>query len=401
MKLSETKAALQGIRVLDFSAYGAGPYCGMLLGQMGAEVIRIEKPGGGWDREFGLVAPDGESCNYKALCTSKKGITLNIRIDKGREVLDKLIEKSDVVLHNFAPGSPEVKILDYSRLRQVNPKIILAAISGFGQDGPYAEHLAFDPTAQAFSGATSITGFKGNPPTKEGVTYVDFGTGTTLAFGIVLALYYREKTGIGQMVDASLVKTAVAFITGMSAVALYIIYGEIRRELGNCGFSTYSNCFKAKDGWVMVNPAGEGNWRRFARLIGAEHMIGDPKFQNDVARWENRGLIDPIVEKWVAKRTVDEVVTELQRARVCSAKTNTIAEMVEHPQVIHQRMIEYIDYPGVEKVPVPGVLARLSETPGQVYNRAPLVGEHNEQIYSDLLGFSQERLSQMSEDGII
>ncbi len=401
MTLAEKTGPLQGVRVLDFSAYGAGPYCGMLLGQMGAEVIRIEKPGGGWDRTFGLVTPDGESANIKALCTSKKGITLNIRTDKGKEVLDKLVEESDVVLHNFAPRSAETQVLDYSRLSQVNPKIILGAISGFGQNGPYAEQLAFDPTAQAFSGATSITGFPGNPPTKEGVTYVDFSTGTTLAFGIVSALYYREKTGIGQMVDASLAKTAVAFITGMSAVALYTVYGELRSQLGNAGFSTFSDCFKAKDGWVMINPAGEGNWRRFAKLIGAEHMIGDPRFQSDMARWENRGIINTLVEKWVAERTADEVVTETQNARVCSAKTNTIAEMVEHPQVKHQKMVEYIDYPKVKKVPVPGVLVGLSQTPGQVYSRAPLVGEHNEQIYGDLLGFSQEQLSQLREEKII
>jgi len=400
MEPDESKAALAGIRVLDFSAYGAGPYCGMLLGQMGAEVIRVEKAGGGWDREFGLLAPDGESCNYKALCTNKKGVSLNMRTDDGVRLLDKLVEKSDVVLHNFPATAPETKILEYSRLRQINPRIILASISAFGQDGPFAEHVAFDPSAQAFSGATSITGFKGNPPTKEGVTYIDFSTGTTLAFGIMAALFHRERTGNGQMIHTSMASTGIAFVTGMTAVALYTIYGELRQHLGNCGFSVYSNCFKAKDGWVMINPAG-GNWRRFATLIGAEDLLGDPRFHNDVARWENRHLIDPLVERWVSERTADEVVAELKKARVASAKSNTIAEMVAHPQVIHQRMIEYIDYPGAGKVPVPGALISASETPGKVYHRAPSLGEHNEEIYCDLLGLGQYELSELRKKNIV
>lgn len=400
MTPNTTKGALAGIRILDFSAYGAGPYCGMLLGQMGAEVIRVEKAGGGWDREFGLLAPDGESCNYKALCTNKRGISLNIRTDEGMKVLDKLVEKSDVILHNFPPGARETRILEYTRLKAINPKIILASISAFGQDGPLAEHVAFDPSVQAFSGATSITGFEGDPPTKEGVTYIDFSTGTTLAFGIVAALFHRERTGIGQMVHTSMASTAIAFIAGMTAVALYTIYGELRQQLGNCGFSVYSNCFKAKDGWVMINPAG-GNWRRFAALIGAEDMLSDPRFRNDVARWENRNLIDPLVERWVSERTSDEVVAELKKARVASARSNTIAEMVDHPQVVHQKMIEYIDYPGVGEIPVPGVLIRASETPGAVYSRAPLLGEHNEEIYINLLGFSQQYFSELKEKKIV
>lgn len=395
------KRALEGLRVLDFSRFGAGPFCGSLLADLGAEVVRVEEPDGSVDRYFGAIDPFGESLVYKAVNRNKKCITLNLSSGRVEEVLKALLQRYDIVIHNIPPKSSRAKMLSYRKLKLLNPKVILAAVSGYGQSGSNAERVSFDTTAQAMSGAMWIQGFPGNPPEVTAVRYADFSSGAILAYSIMAAVYYREETGRGQMVDIALCDTAVGFVQYIGALMLYRIYNEIRQHVGNFGFSAYSDCCEAKDGWVYLSPVGDIQWKRFVRLIGREDMASDRRFQNDMARWENRLYIHEVVKQWVSERTVDEVIKEFDRIRVAVSRVNNVAEMMEDPNIRAREMILDIDHPKLGKLPVPGVIPKFSETPGYVNARAPDVGEHNKEVYCGILEFEEEYYSELKNEHVL
>jgi crotonobetainyl-CoA:carnitine CoA-transferase CaiB-like acyl-CoA transferase len=393
---------LAGIRVLDLSRFQSGPVCGMLLGDMGAEVIRIEEPEGAPDRSWGLLGPDGETLSYKIVGRNRKGITLRLNKPEGQKIFDELVKKSDVVLHNFTPGTTVANELSYERLREINPSIIVAAISGFGQNGPDARQVCFDHIAQARSGGMILTGFPGDPPLKTTITYNDIGAGNYAALGIMMALYHRERTGKGQFIDVSLLDVAFFATQCMGSLLLYKVYGEIRRQVGNRGFHSYLGCFKAKDGWIFLSGTTNPIWKRLCRAIGREDMANDPKFnQNDMVRFDHADLIDAVIKEWVAQRTVAEVISVLQVARVPCGVVNTIDKLENDPQVAARDMILNVDYPGLGNIPLPGIPVKLSLTPGSISSRAPKIGEHNREIYCGLLGFSQKELNKLKEKEII
>lgn len=393
--------AIGDITVLDFSRFAAGPYCTMLLADMGAQVIRVEPPGGGVDRQFGLQGPDGESLVFKLTARNKKSITLDILSSEGQELLFNLVKVTDVIVHNFTPGTAEAKVLDYETVSQKNGRLIIAAISGFGSYGPYAQRGAFDASAKAMSGAMWLNGLPGGPPVKETVPYADLGTGSLAAFGIMLALYHRQKTGKGQVIDASLLDTAGSFVQCLGTVAFYSLSGELRQQLGNHGFATYMNCFDTRDGWVIVMAYGNSIWRRLCRLMGREDMVTDPRFANDGERQKNSNVIDTALAPWFKARTVAEALHELDEARVPAEEVATIADFARNPQVQAREMIDYLQYPEVGRLPVPGVLPKLSLTPGRIDNLAPRIGEHNLEVYNGMLGISQETLSVLERRSII
>jgi crotonobetainyl-CoA:carnitine CoA-transferase CaiB-like acyl-CoA transferase len=374
----------------------------MLLGDMGAEVIRIEEPEGAPDRSWGLLGPDGETLSYKIVGRNRKGITLRLDKSEGQRILDELVKKSDVVLHNFTPGTSVAGKVSYERLKEVNSAIIVAAISGFGQNGPDSKLVCFDHIAQARSGGMILTGFPGDPPLKTTITYNDLGAGTYAALGIVMALYHRERTGKGQLVDVSLFDVAFFATQCMGALLLYKVYGEIRRQVGNRGFHSYLGCFEAKDGWVFLSGTTNPIWKRLAKAIGREDLANDPRFdKNDMVRFDHADLIDPVIKEWVAQRTVAEVITILQKARVPCSVVNTVDKLEDDPQVVAREMIVNIDYPGLGNLPLPGLPIKLSLTPGTIRSRAPKVGEHNKEIYCGLLGFSQKELKKLREEDTI
>ena len=259
---------LKGIRVLDLSRFQACPLCGMLLADMGAEVIRVESPRGAPDRTWGQLGPDGETLLYKIVGRNKKGITLRVDTPKGMQIFRQLVERSDVVLHNYTPGAPISKELSYERLKETNDGIIVAMVSGYGQTGPDAENPCFDAVAQARSGGMVLTGFPGDPPVKTTVTYIDVGTGLLATIGVLLALRHREKTGLGQDVDVSLFDTASFATQCLGTLLLYNFYGDIRRQVGNRGFHSYIGVVKARDKWILISPATDGIWKRFTQAIG-------------------------------------------------------------------------------------------------------------------------------------
>jgi crotonobetainyl-CoA:carnitine CoA-transferase CaiB-like acyl-CoA transferase len=373
----------------------------MILADMGAEVIRIEPPEGAPDRTWGQLGPDGETLLYKVVSRNKKAVTLNLNTSKGKDIFHELVRRSDVLLHNFTPGAPMAKEINYERLNGLNASIIVAAVSGYGQNGPDAENPCFDSVAQARAGSMVINGFPGDPFLKTGIPYIDVSSGLFAALGVLLALYYREKTGRGQSIDVSLFDTAFFATQSVGTLLLYTLFGEIRKQIGNRGFHSYNGCFKAKDRWVQIATPTNSIWKRFLRAIGREDMADDPRFKNDMERFYNADHIDPMVKEWVEQRTADEVINLLQKARVPCGVVNTIDQSLTDPQVKAREMIKFVDYPELGKIPVPGIPIKLSLTPGSINTPSPKLGEHNEEVYGDLLGFSSEKLFELKQEGII
>ncbi len=393
--------ALDKVRVLDMSRFAAGPICSMVLADMGAEVIRIEPPEGSADRFFALLGPDGENLMFKAWGRNKKGITLRLDTPKGLIIFKQLVKLSDVIIHNFVSGSKIAEELAYENLSKINPRIIVASVSGYGQYGPYAKKNCFDYNTQARSGSMVLNGFPNGPPIKTSVPYVDFSSGIATALGIVLALYYREIKGIGQAVDVALFDIACAINQSLATLMLYKVYGETRERLGNSGFSTYMCCARAKDGMVMITPTTDAIWQRFIEAIGRRDISSDPRFKHDLDRYHNTKYIDSIVDEWTRERKVDEILAVLEEYGVPCAPVNMPEHMLIDPQVEAREMIVHIEYPGIGKLPLPGIPIKLSVTQGNINSRAPRIGEHNDEIYSKLLDFDSNKIFQLKSEGVI
>jgi CoA:oxalate CoA-transferase len=392
---------LEGIRVLDLSRFQAGPLCGMLLADMGAEVIRIEAPEGAPDRTWGQLGPDGETLLFKIIGRNKKGITLNQDLPEGKEIFRELVKRADVLLHNFTPGAPMAKEINYERLKEVNPSIIVAAVSGYGQTGPDAENPCFDGVAQARAASMVMNGFPGDPICKTGLPYIDVSSGLFATIGVLLALYHREKQGAGQAVDVSLFDTAFFATQSVGTLLLYQLSGEVRKHIGNRGFHSFNGCFKARDGSVQISTATNSIWKRFMRAIGREDMISDPRFQNDMDRFYRADLIDSMIKDWFETRTTEEILHTLQKARVPCGVVKTVDQLIDDPQVKARDMVKFLDYSRLGKIPVPGIPVKLSLTPGEINIPSPGLGEHNQEIYSGLLGFGPEKLSELRKKEII
>ena len=397
------KRVLEDVRVLDFGRFIAGPYCGMLLADMGAEVIRIDRPGGEEDRTVGLTGPNGENLFYPSYARNKKGITLNLfDNDKGHRILTDLVERSDVVLHSFSPEAARRAGLIYEDLARINPRIIVTAISCFGSTGPYATRTGFDFIAQAMSGAMKIGGFPDKPPIRAFVNPMDHGTGAIAAFGTMVALRHRDQTGEGQLVDLALFQTALTYAVPFIAEAE--VLGKLRPIIGNrSAYLGPTDLYPCKDGYVFIATIMNSLWRRLARSIGHEELIDDPDLQTDFQRYENRDRVDPLVADWAAGQTVAQVLEKLEKARIPCGPLRGLDEVLDDPHIRSEKMIEYVDLEeqGLEKMPTSGIQARLSKTPGRITSRAPRVGEHNREIYQGLLGYSTATLDDYKEEGVI
>jgi crotonobetainyl-CoA:carnitine CoA-transferase CaiB-like acyl-CoA transferase len=332
---------------------------------------------------------------------NRRGVTLDPLSEKGKEIALQLVKKADVVLHSYVSGSQEEKLLSFDSLKNVNPGIIVAKVSGFGSWGPYMQRPCFDTIAQALSGAMSYTGFPDGPPTRSGYAWVDFSTGTHCALGIMFALFQRQKTGRGQFVDVALLDTAVACVAGLAVAAEAKVGGMIRERQGNTSYYNFTDCLKAKDGYVMIGCAGNPIWRRFLKAIGREDLKEDPRFKSDQARYENRHAIQAIAKEWVKDKTMVETMNILESARVPCSKVNSTLEMTNDPQVAAREMLVNIPYPRVGDIPVPGVVIKLSETPGVIERPGPRAGEHNEEVYMGILGLNHQKLSELKSEGVI
>lgn len=401
MNESAGKLVLSNIRVLDLSRYLAGPLCGMMLADMGAEVIKVEPPGGAVDRAWGILGTDGETLTFKILGRNKKSVTLNLSVNQGMEIFREMVKSSDVIIHNFPPGTTLGAQLSYDNMSKISPTIIMAVVSGYGLNGPDAQHVGFDFVTQARAGAMVLNGFEGDPPLKTTVPYIDCCSGITAALGVLLALYHRERTGKGQLVDVALFDIASFITQNVGALLYYQVYGEIRKQFGNFGFASFMSCIKAVDGWVMVVASSNDVWKRFVMAIDREDLITDPRCVNDMNRSLNATLIDPIIQEWAKDKTSDEIINKLRPARVACAKVNEVNELLSDPQSLAREMVVHVEYDGLGKISIPGVPIKLSLTPGVIRTLAPKVGENNEEVYRGLLGYDLVKFNNLKESGII
>jgi crotonobetainyl-CoA:carnitine CoA-transferase CaiB-like acyl-CoA transferase len=387
----QTTLPLAGIRVIDFGRFIAGPYCAMLLADMGADVIRVDRRNGSEDRYIAAITESGEGGGFLSLNRNKRSLTLDTSKPGSEEVIKRLVHGADVVVATLPMNVLKSMRLDYESLKATKPDIILARISTFGPDGPYVNRVGFDTVAQAMSGAMSLTGFPG-APVRGIVPFADFGTALHTVFGVMVALYHRLQTGEGQIVDGSLLSTSIAFVQGL--LAERHVLGIERLQLGNASFyAAPSDAFKTKDGWIVVSAVGNDMFARWARLVGHEDFIADPRFATDQLRADNREAITEAMNTWLATRTTQEAILELAKARVPAGPVLELGQVLEDPQVKARELLRYVDHAGAAKpIPLADTAVQLSATPGGIRERAAALGEHTDEVLLEI-GYSENEIS--------
>lgn len=390
---------LEGIRVIDFGRFIAGPYCAMLLADFGADVIRVERRTGGEDRRVGPVTESGEGGLFLNCNRNKRGITLELGHPQAREITRRLVSNADIIIVNLPIGVMKKLGLDYDSLRAIKEDIILVMASAFGPDGPYAERVGFDGVAQAMSGAMSLTGFPG-PPVRSIVSWADYGTALHGAFGAMAALYHRQNTGRGQLVDVSLLATGVTFMTPL--LAELKTRGIRREQLGNTGYyAAPSDAYQTSDGWIIVPTIGNQMFSRWARTIGREELIDDPRLVDDISRGNNANVINEAMSRWCSERTREQAISELEAGRVPCGPCYDLDGVLGDRQVNARNLLEEIEYPGGSKpIPIASTPVRLSESTGGACRRAPTLGEHTDEVLAEI-GFSQGEIAELRESRVV
>ncbi|MEC8798759.1 MAG: CoA transferase [Pseudomonadota bacterium] len=390
---------LEGVKVLDFGRYIAGPFCGALLADYGADVIRIERVNGSEDRFVTPVTEDGQGAMFLQLNRNKLGLTLNPTKEKGKEIIKKLVERSDIVIANLPEQTLKSMSLDYERLKVINPGIILTSNTAFGTSGPYAERVGFDGVAQAMSGAMDMTGDP-DQPTKAYAPYVDFCSASLAAFGTVLAYLEKLKTGRGQRVKTSLLQTALTTTNNLLIEQELLDINRIA-SMNRAQTSGPSDTFQTKDGWILVQTVGQPLFERWVNLMGEEEWLDDERFKDDLSRGENGHLISERMSEWCAERTSKEAIDELEKSRIPVGEVLRAQETLKERHIVEKGSFVKLSYPTLkEEYSVVGPAIELSENPGKIKHRSPELGEHNQQILMEL-GYTQEEINQLKKDRII
>ena len=390
---------LEGVKVLDFGRYIAGPFCGALLADYGADVIRIERVNGSEDRFVTPVTEDGQGAMFLQLNRNKLGLTLNPTKEKGKEIIKKLVERSDIVIANLPEQTLKSMSLDYERLKVINPGIILTSNTAFGTSGPYAERVGFDGVAQAMSGAMDMTGDP-DQPTKAYAPYVDFCSASLAAFGTVLAYLEKLKTGRGQRVQTSLLQTALTTTNNLLIEQELLDINRIA-SMNRAQTSGPSDTFRTKDGWILVQTVGQPLFERWVSLMGEEEWLDDERFKDDLSRGDNGHLISERMSEWCAERTSKEAIDELEKSRIPVGEVLRAQETLKERHIVEKGSFVKLSYPTLkEEYSVVGPAIELSENPGKIKHRSPELGEHNQQILMEL-GYTQEEINQLKKDRII
>jgi len=391
---------LEGVRVLDFGRYIAGPYCATLLAEFGAEVIRVEKREGSEDRFVAPVAEGGEGALFLQINRNKKCITLDPMKAEGQEVLRRLVARSDVAVANLPPQTLRAMKLDYESLKAIRSDIIFTTATAFGGPGPWFDRVGFDGVAQVMSGAVYMTG-AGDPPYRAAVPWVDFGTALHCAFGTLAALIERGKSGRGQIVEGALLATALTFANATLIEQAVIAVNRV--PTGNLGQTAApADIYRTTDGWVLCQVTGQPLFVRWARLMGEEDLwLKDPRFSSDIKRGDNGPVISERMARWCAERTTQDAVDTLGKAQIPAAPVLSPQQALDHPHIRATGFLTNVDYPGLPNpAPVARAAVRLSQTPGKIASRPPTLGEHTDLVLGEL-GYDAAAIAALREAGAV
>jgi crotonobetainyl-CoA:carnitine CoA-transferase CaiB-like acyl-CoA transferase len=391
---------LKGIKVVELAQIMAGPTCGMLLADMGADVIKVEKlPGGDDTRSYTEPSIKGESAAFMMLNRNKRGMAVNLKTPGGLAVVKRLLADADVVTENYRKGTLDKLGLGYDVLQQINPRLIYCVVSGYGRTGPYADKGGFDLIAQGFGGLMSITGEPGGAPVKSGSPIADINAGILAALGVVSALFARATTGRGQMVDTSLAEAAIQQTYWQSAI--YFATGVNPGPSGSAHILTAPyQAFPTSDGWINVGGANQANWERIVKVIGRPELAQDERFRSNGDRMKNLAALTPLIAERLKSRSSADWIREFEAAGVPVGPVNKIGEMLADPQVKAREMVVEVDHPRAGRIKALGLPIKFSETPGEITRAAPLLGQHTREVLANL-GYSPADIDRLSAEGAI
>jgi crotonobetainyl-CoA:carnitine CoA-transferase CaiB-like acyl-CoA transferase len=392
--------SLEGIRVLDLSRVLAGPFCGMLLSDLGADVIKIEDTASGDESRTWPPHKDGESAAFLVINRNKRDMTLDLKAPEGVAILKKMIASADVLIENFRTGTMESFGLGYDTLSEINPRLVYASVSAFGRTGPRKDGAGYEALMQAFSGIMSITGEPGGAPVRAGVSFLDLTTGIFCAFGIVNALLHRVATGLGQRVDGSLLETAVTLLNYHAEG--YLLTGAQPKALGSShpSLSPYRT-FKCRDGqWVFIAGANDRFWQRLAPALGLPQMVKDPRFAKNIDRVKNRKELEAALEEAIGKQDREPLLKVLDEAGVPATPVNTVAQVMEDPQTAARGMIQRVLHPRLGEIPVVGTPVKFSRMKAGVRTPAPQQGEHTDQVLAEY-GYSSAEIAALRAKKVV
>ena len=400
--MSELKnGPLDGIRVLDLTRVLAGPYCTMFLGDLGAEVVKVEQPGVGDDtRGWGPPFTGGESAYFLCVNRNKKSVTIDLKSADGTALIRRLAANADVLIENFLPGTMERFGLGAEELRAANPKLIYASLTGFGADGPMCDFPGYDLIVQAWGGLMSITGMPDGDPTKVGVAIIDLVAGLMLGKSIAAALFAREKLGVGQRIDTSLLEAEVA--TLINAGSNYLVGGKVPGRWGNAHPTIVPyQSFQTADSYLVIGVASEGIWRRFCQAIGKIELADDPRFAKNANRVENRAALIATLTEMFRSRDNETWLRLLNQAEVPCAPIQTIDQVFAAPQVRHRDMLVEVEHPTAGTVRMAGIPVKFSVTPASVRLPPPLLGQHTEEVLKSWLGTDDKTIADLKRKKVV
>ena len=397
---------LEGVRVLDLTRALAGPYCTMMLGDLGADVIKVERPGRG-DDSRGWGPPfagepygpyPGESAYFIAVNRNKRSLTANLKSPEGQQVMRRLAGVSDILVENFRAGVLDRMGLGYEELHGLNPRLVYCSISGYGRTGPYAERPGYDVIIQAEGGMMAITGPEEGPPSRVGVPIVDITAGMFAATAVLAALRARDLTGEGQLVDVSLLDTQVALLANVASN--YLVGGAEPRRLGNAhpNIAPYE-AFPARDRWFALAAANERQWAALCDVIGRPELKDDPRFATNGARVSNRSELVTVLNDVFAGRDADEWLPDLREAGLPCGPINTVPDVFDHPQAQARDLALETEHPTAGPVRLTGFPYKLSQTPAEVRQPPPLLGQHTEEVLTELLDYTAAEVAGLREQG--
>lgn len=391
---------LVGIKVLDLTRVLAGPFTTMILGDLGADVIKIEQPEIGDEaRHFGPFK-NGFSLYFMSINRGKKSVTLNLKSDQGKSLFRQLVQQSDILVENFRPGTMKKHGLDYETLSTEHPSLIYAACSGFGQTGPFSQKGAYDMIIQGMGGIISITGEPDGPPVRVGTSISDITAALFTTIGILSALHHRSLTGKGQFVDVSMLDSLVAVLE--NAIVRYFTTDEIPHPLGSRHpVITPFEAFESADGYVIIAIGNDGLWTKFCEHTDRKNLISDPRFCTNAKRTEYHSELFPILSEIMRQKTTDAWIKDLEEIGVPCGPINSIDKVVNHAQIQAREMITEVMHNMTGTVEIPGIPIKLSDTPGSVDTPAPNLGEHTTEVLTSVLNMTENEVAQLKRDNVI